>query len=145
MLVLPWLSACSILYQRGIYPEESFKQKPYHGLQVHVSTDKELAKYLDTVMGQMQGAQAAADNNAHCRQHYQHGQQQAYAQDNQHAPWGATSTPGLPISCLKSRTAVEGCCHNGFQLHSVCLLPVRAPCMFMLLQHGWSLAHCSGW
>jgi hypothetical protein len=47
--------ACSILYQRGIYPEETFKQKPYHGLQVHVSSDKELAKYLDTVMGQMQG------------------------------------------------------------------------------------------
>lgn len=46
---------CSILYQRGIYPEDTFKQKPYHGLSVHVSSDKELAKYLDTVMGQMQG------------------------------------------------------------------------------------------
>lgn len=47
------LAVNNILYQRGIYPEDTFKQKPYHGLQVHVSTDKELAKYLDTVMGQM--------------------------------------------------------------------------------------------
>ncbi len=47
--------ACSILYQRGIYPDDTFQQKPYHGLQVHVSTDKALKKYLDTVMGQMQG------------------------------------------------------------------------------------------
>lgn len=60
MLMLLWLSACSILYQRGIYPEETFKQKPYHGLQVHVSTDKELAKYLDTVMGQMQGGSSSS-------------------------------------------------------------------------------------
>jgi hypothetical protein len=45
----------SILFQRGIYPDESFKQQPYVGLSMPVTTDKNLKQYLDTVMSQMQG------------------------------------------------------------------------------------------
>jgi len=47
---------CSILYQRGMYPSDSFKLLPYHGLNMMVTKDKDLKHYLDTVMGQMQGA-----------------------------------------------------------------------------------------
>jgi mitotic spindle assembly checkpoint protein MAD2 len=45
----------SILYQRGIYPDDSFKQTKYHELSVHVTKEPQLKSYLDTVMKQMQG------------------------------------------------------------------------------------------
>eukprot|EP00815_Leptocylindrus_aporus_P006833 CAMPEP_0116064220 /NCGR_PEP_ID=MMETSP0322-20121206/8957_1 /TAXON_ID=163516 /ORGANISM="Leptocylindrus danicus var. apora, Strain B651" /LENGTH=228 /DNA_ID=CAMNT_0003550141 /DNA_START=379 /DNA_END=1065 /DNA_ORIENTATION=+ len=43
----------SILYQRGIYPPETFKRESKYGLTVLTSTDEGLTKYLDQIMDQM--------------------------------------------------------------------------------------------
>lgn len=44
---------CSILYQRGIYPPETFQAAKHYGLSMMVTTDNGLGKYLDTVLRQM--------------------------------------------------------------------------------------------
>jgi mitotic spindle assembly checkpoint protein MAD2 len=43
----------SILYQRGIFPPETFKRVAKYGLTLLVSTDQGLNAYLEQVMGQM--------------------------------------------------------------------------------------------
>lgn len=43
----------SILYQRGIYPSESFTRAQKYGLTLLVSTDPDLKNYLDTVVEQL--------------------------------------------------------------------------------------------
>ena len=45
----------SILYQRGIYPSDSFEQQKQYGLSIMVSTDEGLTGYLTTVLRQMSG------------------------------------------------------------------------------------------
>jgi HORMA domain len=45
----------SILYQRGVYPPESFQQRKQYGLSVMVTADDKLAKYLATVLEHVQG------------------------------------------------------------------------------------------
>jgi hypothetical protein len=47
--------ACSILYQRGIYPPDTFQQKKYRNTMVMLTKDKGLAEYLTQVTGQMEG------------------------------------------------------------------------------------------
>jgi mitotic spindle assembly checkpoint protein MAD2 len=59
----------SILYQRGIYPDDSFKQTKYHELSVHVTKEPQLKGYLDTVMKQMQGWSCLLAALARCTQH----------------------------------------------------------------------------
>ena len=54
----------SILYQRGIYPPESFKQQKAFGITVMVSTDPGLSKYLTTVLQQMSGAALASKQSS---------------------------------------------------------------------------------
>jgi len=44
----------SILYQRGIYPPESFKRESKYGLTVLITTDEGLLSYLDQIMSQME-------------------------------------------------------------------------------------------
>lgn len=58
----PPLSACvaayginSILYQRGIYPPETFTRVQKYGLTLLVTTDPELKNYLNNVVEQMKG------------------------------------------------------------------------------------------
>lgn len=46
----------SILYQRGIYPPETFTRVQKYGLTLLVTTDPELANYLNNVTEQMKGA-----------------------------------------------------------------------------------------
>lgn len=48
-------AACSILYQRGVYPSDSFKQKKEYGINLWVSSDDSLTTYLQTVLGQVKG------------------------------------------------------------------------------------------
>ncbi|XP_044157962.1 mitotic spindle assembly checkpoint protein MAD2A [Bufo gargarizans] len=43
----------SILYQRGIYPSESFTRAQKYGLTLLVSTDPDLKNYLNTVVEQL--------------------------------------------------------------------------------------------
>jgi mitotic spindle assembly checkpoint protein MAD2 len=43
----------TILYQRGIFPPETFKRVAKYGLTLLISTDQGLNAYLDQVMGQM--------------------------------------------------------------------------------------------
>ncbi|KAF6041184.1 MAD2L1 [Bugula neritina] len=43
----------SILYQRGIYPEESFKQSQKYGLTLLVTDDDKLTAFLNEVLGQV--------------------------------------------------------------------------------------------
>ena len=43
----------SILYQRGIYPPETFTHEQQYGLTLLVTTNDELVKYLNTVIGQV--------------------------------------------------------------------------------------------
>ncbi|XP_078039005.1 mitotic arrest deficient 2 [Augochlora pura] len=44
----------SILYQRGIYPPETFEPAEHFGLFVLMSTDDKIKGFLDTVLGQIQ-------------------------------------------------------------------------------------------
>ena len=44
----------SILYQRGIYPPETFEPVEHFGLFVLMSTDEKIRGFLDTVLGQIQ-------------------------------------------------------------------------------------------
>lgn len=46
----------SILYQRGVYPPESFEPKKRYGLTVMVVKDPGLEEYLGTVLQQFKGA-----------------------------------------------------------------------------------------
>ena len=48
---------CSILYQRGIYPPESFDRQKKYGLAMMVTSDEGLSKYLTSVLKQMSGSQ----------------------------------------------------------------------------------------
>ncbi|XP_023320668.1 mitotic spindle assembly checkpoint protein MAD2A [Eurytemora carolleeae] len=43
----------SILYQRGVYPAESFTRKQEYGLTLLVSTDPEVNKYLENILQQI--------------------------------------------------------------------------------------------
>ncbi|RZF42592.1 hypothetical protein LSTR_LSTR001387 [Laodelphax striatellus] len=43
----------SILFQRGIYPAENFRQELHFGLQIYVSTDEKINSFLDSVLGQI--------------------------------------------------------------------------------------------
>ena len=45
----------SILYQRGIYPPETFKRVQKYGLTLFVSTEDDLRKYLSEVLTQLKG------------------------------------------------------------------------------------------
>lgn len=45
----------SILYQRGIYPPETFTRVQKYGLTLLVTTDPELKNYLNNVVEQMKG------------------------------------------------------------------------------------------
>ena len=45
----------SILYQRGIYPPESFTRDQKYGLTLLVTTDDALKKYLQEIMEQVKG------------------------------------------------------------------------------------------
>jgi mitotic spindle assembly checkpoint protein MAD2 len=45
----------SILFQRGIYPCESFEARKKYGLSMMVTTDVGLIKYLNNVLQQMSG------------------------------------------------------------------------------------------
>lgn len=46
----------SILYQRGIYPAESFAPFQHYGLPMMVTADPALKKYLGSVLTQLSGA-----------------------------------------------------------------------------------------
>merc|ERR1719251_518149 len=43
----------SILYQRGIYPPETFSRKQEYGLTLLVSTEPEVNKFLENVLSQI--------------------------------------------------------------------------------------------
>ncbi|GAB1866828.1 Mitotic spindle assembly checkpoint protein MAD2A [Camponotus japonicus] len=44
----------SILYQRGIYPPETFQPSEHFGLYIFTSTDDKITSFLNTVLGQIQ-------------------------------------------------------------------------------------------
>lgn len=46
-------SVNTILYQRGIYPPESFKKVPKYGLSMMVTTDEGLLAYMENIMKQL--------------------------------------------------------------------------------------------
>lgn len=54
---LDWLlpCGCSILYTRGIYPNDSFKQEEHYGINIMVTKNESLLKYLLSVTKQMEG------------------------------------------------------------------------------------------
>jgi hypothetical protein len=41
---------CSILYQRGIYPPESFKQEKKYGLSLLMTSEPGLVKYINSIL-----------------------------------------------------------------------------------------------
>lgn len=45
----------SILFQRGIYPPESFKTEEHFGLSILVSTDEKIIEFLKSVLAQIKG------------------------------------------------------------------------------------------
>lgn len=62
-------AARSILYQRGIYPQETFAQKKHYGLAMMVTKDDGLLAYLTNVTKQMTGARGRARGHAAWRAH----------------------------------------------------------------------------
>jgi mitotic spindle assembly checkpoint protein MAD2 len=48
-------SVNSILYQRGIYPPETFKRVSKYGLAMMVTTDDGLSTYISNIMKQLNG------------------------------------------------------------------------------------------
>ena len=55
---------CSILYQRGIYPPESFDRQKKYGLAMMVTSDEGLTKYLTSVLKQMSGTRPTVQAHA---------------------------------------------------------------------------------
>lgn len=45
----------SILFQRGIYPAETFQNHQQYGLTILMSTDEKIQKFLENVLKQTQG------------------------------------------------------------------------------------------
>lgn len=54
----PFAHVCSILYQRGIYPPETFKKVSKYGLTMLVTTDTGLSDYLEQVLSQLSSRRA---------------------------------------------------------------------------------------
>ena len=48
-------SVNNILYQRGVYPPESFKRVSQYGLSMMVTTDEGLLSYLSNILRQLDG------------------------------------------------------------------------------------------
>jgi mitotic spindle assembly checkpoint protein MAD2 len=48
-------SVNTILYQRGIYPPESFKKVSQYGLAMMMTTDEQLGNYIANVTNQLEG------------------------------------------------------------------------------------------
>jgi mitotic spindle assembly checkpoint protein MAD2 len=48
-------SVNNILYQRGIYPPESFKRISQYGLAMMVTTDESLLSYMNNILRQLEG------------------------------------------------------------------------------------------
>ena len=48
-------SVNNILYQRGIYPPESFKRVNQYGLSMMLSTDERLSAYMTNILKQLEG------------------------------------------------------------------------------------------
>lgn len=48
-------SVNSILYQRGIYPPETFKRVSQYGLSMMVTTDDGVKEYISKIMNQLEG------------------------------------------------------------------------------------------
>jgi hypothetical protein len=48
-------SVNNILYQRGVYPPETFKRVSQYGLSMMVSTDDALVSYLSNILKQLEG------------------------------------------------------------------------------------------
>jgi mitotic spindle assembly checkpoint protein MAD2 len=53
----------TILYQRGIYPPESFKKVPKYGLSMMITIDEGLGTYLANIQRQLDG-----ESNNHSNQ-----------------------------------------------------------------------------
>lgn len=45
----------SILYQRGVYPDDMFERKDAYGLSILVTKDPKLEQFLKTVLDQVRG------------------------------------------------------------------------------------------
>jgi mitotic spindle assembly checkpoint protein MAD2 len=61
--------ACSILYQRGIYPQEQFERSKKYGLTLLVTSDPELKKYITNFLKQLDGTPSFPELRA-CVQHH---------------------------------------------------------------------------
>lgn len=48
-------SVNSILYQRGVYPPESFKRTTGYNLTMMVTTDDSLVAYMENILRQLEG------------------------------------------------------------------------------------------
>ncbi|XP_010785985.1 mitotic spindle assembly checkpoint protein MAD2A-like [Notothenia coriiceps] len=53
----------SILYQRGIYPPETFSRITHYDMSLHLTTDPKLKNYLTNVVSQLKGSSADAFYN----------------------------------------------------------------------------------
>jgi mitotic spindle assembly checkpoint protein MAD2 len=54
----------TILYQRGIYPPESFKKVPKYGLSMMITIDEGLGSYLANIQRQLDGESINHSNQA---------------------------------------------------------------------------------
>lgn len=63
----------SILFQRGIYPAESFENHQQYGLTILMSTDDKIKDFLKNVLSQTQGKEVQPiffPFNSHCQKEF---------------------------------------------------------------------------
>lgn len=52
---LEWIMICSILYNRGVYPEESFVKVKKYGLPMLLTQDEGVKSFIANVTSQLSG------------------------------------------------------------------------------------------
>eukprot|EP00882_Tetradesmus_deserticola_P029654 GHRQ01033237.1.p1 GENE.GHRQ01033237.1~~GHRQ01033237.1.p1 ORF type:complete len:162 (+),score=11.15 GHRQ01033237.1:285-770(+) len=131
----------NILYQRGIYPTDSFRQEQHYGLSIMVSKDQGLTAYLQTVTQQMSSTLCQVMfsmlNMINRYAHAAGGQRvHAFAYNRQ-------GSMRLPSCSQPAMSCPASCCF----LTSIAVLHLQAEehsAFIACLQHGWRMARCSG-
>ncbi len=102
----------SILYQRGIYPPESFSKVQKYGLQMLVTSDSGLQKYLQQVLSQLSGL----ENRLHAS-HYSSLHEASCAVRNSSWNWQMLLSQGCV--CVEHQCGPDAFCKAAYFLVDV--------------------------
>ena len=60
-----WFGGCSILYNRGVYPEESFARVKKYGLPMLLTQDEAVKSFITNLTSQLSGSLAVSPSRRH--------------------------------------------------------------------------------